>query len=55
MERVRERPGTATESNVPQEATQAIAVSQLPYPETTVLKWHFPQENATRHDAAEDT
>jgi hypothetical protein len=23
------------------------AVSQLLYPEATVAKWHFPQENAT--------
>jgi hypothetical protein len=32
-----------------------IAVPQLLYPETTALKWHFPQENATLHDARKGT
>jgi len=27
----------------------------LLYLETTVLKWHFPQENATLHDARNGT
>jgi hypothetical protein len=31
------------------------AVPQLLYPETTSLKWHFPQENATLHDASKGT
>jgi hypothetical protein len=31
------------------------AVPRLLYSETTSLKWHFPQENATLHDAREGT
>jgi hypothetical protein len=27
----------------------------LLYPETNALKWHFPQENATPHDARNGT
>jgi hypothetical protein len=33
----------------------ALAVPQLLYPETTALKWHFPQENVTLHDAGKGT
>jgi hypothetical protein len=33
----------------------ATAVPQLLYPETTVLKWHFPQGNATLHEAGKGT
>jgi hypothetical protein len=31
------------------------AVSQLLYLEATALQWHFPQENATLHDARKGT
>jgi hypothetical protein len=31
------------------------AVPQLLYSETTALKWHFPQENATLRDARKGT
>jgi hypothetical protein len=31
------------------------AVPQLLYSETTAIKWHFPQENATLHNARKST
>jgi hypothetical protein len=31
------------------------AVSQLFYPEATVAKWHFPQENATFFSSSKGT
>jgi hypothetical protein len=31
------------------------AVPQLLHPETTALKWHFPQENATLLNAGKGT
>jgi hypothetical protein len=34
---------------------QATAVPQLLHPETTALKWHFPQENATLLNAGKGT
>ncbi|MGD0903535.1 MAG: hypothetical protein ABR924_11405 [Terracidiphilus sp.] len=33
----------------------ATAVPQLLHPETTALKWHFPQENATLLNAGKGT
>jgi hypothetical protein len=38
-----------------EENAAITAVPQLLYPKTTALKWHFPQENATLHDARKGT
>jgi hypothetical protein len=32
-----------------------VAVSELLSPASSVLKWHFPQENATVYDAGKGT